>query len=590
MKTLRLKQTSEAWHNHRAHARNASEAAAVLACSPYMTRDELLHAMHTGIRPEPNEHEQRRFDDGHAIEAMLRPVADEIVGEPLYPVVGVETVDGIELSASFDGLTMAEDINWECKTLNDDLRAAMPHPGPDGNDCAALPKCYRVQMEQQLAVCNGEKVLFTAGTQDGSDVRHCWYYPDPPLRTEIIGAWKQFDIEREAYVPVEVLDKPVVAARGPDQLPALRSSVTGTLVLESNVKEWEEAALVYIKGVASHELVTDEDFENGDAAAKWCDTSKTTLQGMRAQLMGATGDVNMAVGTIDRIIKELDTTRNNFEKAIKARKDARKLEIVSSGREALTAHLQACNARFTRPYMPTLDTRFTDFNLAVKGKSSLKSMQSAVNDQLAAGKIEANRIADGIDANVKFLNEQAGDMYRHLFADVATIVLKASDDFHTLVNLRITEHKAAEQKRLDDERERIRKEEQERADREARERIAREQQEEAARQAAAAPAPAPTPAPAPIAQPVSVTPAPQPVANVVPIASPRPAANEVASLSLGKIGERLGFSLPAEFLALLGIQPAARERAARLYTETQYDAILAALGRHIQQLQQKKAA
>jgi hypothetical protein len=65
---------------------------------------QLLHALHTGLRPEVDAATQRRFDDGHRYEALARPVAEEIIGDDLYPVVGSEG----RLSASFDGLTMDE--------------------------------------------------------------------------------------------------------------------------------------------------------------------------------------------------------------------------------------------------------------------------------------------------------------------------------------------------------------------------------------------------------------------------------------------------------------------------------------------------
>ena len=140
MKTLNLVQGDANWHAHRATAKNASDAPAMLGCSEYKTRSELLHEAFTGIRPEVTPEQQRRFDDGHAIEEAQLPGAESVIGEQLYPVVGCERFGDIELSASFDGLSLLEDTAYECKTLNDKLRAALPAPGPDGNDAAALPK------------------------------------------------------------------------------------------------------------------------------------------------------------------------------------------------------------------------------------------------------------------------------------------------------------------------------------------------------------------------------------------------------------------------------------------------------------------
>ena len=53
MKIIQLTQGSPEWHAHRAEHFNASDAAAMLGISPYMSRDELLKRMATGITPEP---------------------------------------------------------------------------------------------------------------------------------------------------------------------------------------------------------------------------------------------------------------------------------------------------------------------------------------------------------------------------------------------------------------------------------------------------------------------------------------------------------------------------------------------------------
>jgi hypothetical protein len=58
------------------------------------------------------------------------------------------------------------------------------------------------------------------------------------------------------------------------------------------------------------------------------------------------------------------------------------------------------------------------------------------------------------------------------------------------------------------------------------------------------------------------------------------------TLTLGKIGTRLGFSLTADFLRTIGFEPAGRERAATLYHENDFPAICATLIAHIQRISQ----
>ncbi len=255
------------------------------------------------------------------------------------------------------------------------------------------------------------------------------------------------------------------------------------------------------------------------------------------------------------------------ERLLTGEKDRRKAEIVAGGRDAFLAHIGALNERLGKSYMPAIPA---DFAGCVKGLKSLASMEDKVAGELARAKIAANAIADGIDKNLRWLRENA-EAFKFLFSDVATIVLKPHDDMATLAGARITEHKAAEQRHLDAERERIRKEEQERADREARERAAAEQraQETQARQAAEAAKPAPTPAPVAIAAPASP---PQSTAanspNVVPMGTRAPTAKP--TLKLGQINERIApLQVTAAGLEALGFKPV-KEGSAQMYHEHQF--------------------
>lgn len=90
MKTLNLQQGSPEWLAARAKMFTASEAPAMMGASPYMTRNELLHQKHTGIQKEVDAATQRVFDNGHRVEALARPIAEQIIGEELYPVTVCE--------------------------------------------------------------------------------------------------------------------------------------------------------------------------------------------------------------------------------------------------------------------------------------------------------------------------------------------------------------------------------------------------------------------------------------------------------------------------------------------------------------------
>lgn len=76
-------------------------------------------------------------------------------------------------------------------------------------------------------------------------------------------------------------------------------------------------------------------------------------------------------------------------------------------------------------------------------------------------------------------------------------------------------------------------------------------------------------------------------ASVVALAPPAPAAAQPQAeptLNLGRICERLGFTVTAEFLKFIDILPATRRQGAYLYHDHQYVQILEALGLHLNTL------
>lgn len=415
-----LTQGSPEWLAYRANHDNASDAPAMMGCSPYKTRTELLHERHTGLSAEVDAATQRRFDDGHRFEALARPLAEQIIGEELYPVVGS---DG-SLSASFDGLTMLEDIAFEHKSLNDELRECIK----DDACGYLLPIHYRVQMEQQCMVAGCGKVLFMASKWDGETLveeRHTWYYPDPELADKIRAGWAQFHADLAAYKPAEAA--PVVTGKAPDALPALRIEVSGA-VTASNLAEFKGTALAAIRSV-NRDLQTDQDFADAEKAVKWCGDVEDRLAAAKQHALSQTTSIDELFRTMDDISAEAKRVRLDLDKLVKARKEQIREEIVTEGRSALAAHIAGLNTRLGKPYMPTIPA---DFAGAIKGKRTVESLRDAVNTTLAHAKIQANEIADRIQVNLNTLHELASD-HAFLFADTSVIVLKAPDDLTMLL-------------------------------------------------------------------------------------------------------------------------------------------------------------
>lgn len=582
MITHDLIQGTPDWHAYRATHFNASDAPAMMGVSPYKTRSQLLHEVHTGLTADIDPATQRRFDDGHRFEALARPLAENIIEDDLYPVTGSSG----KLSASFDGLTLDEATAFEHKTLNEELRAVMV----DGCTGADLPLTYQVQMEQQCMVSGAGRVLFMASKWDGNTLveeRHCCYHPNLDLRAKITAGWAQFEADLCGYVPAVVVAETV--GRAPELLPALRIEVTG-MVTASNLNEYKTAYIAVIKAV-NKDLRTDQQFSDAEKTVKWCADIEERLAAAKQHALSQTASIDALFRTIDDISAEARATRLELDKLVKARKVAIRDEIMLEAKAKFAAHYDGLNNRLGRPYLPRIDA---DFAGVVKGLKTVSSLRNAVDTELARVKIEANDMADKIGANLLILRE-LGAAHHFLFSDAATIVLKQRDDLTALVKMRIAEHEAAEAAKLAAQREQIRIEEEAKAaakvkaEQEAAARAAQETERQAqvAAQAAIqqAAAPAIAPALAVVAQPAL------PVASALPIQiAPVTTTSSTSTIKLGEITERLGFSLPAAFLAQLGFEPVGKDRAAVLYRASDFPRICQALINHIAAAVQAQAA
>lgn len=204
----------------------------------------------------------------------------------------------------------------------------------------------------------------------------------------------------------------------------------------------------------------------------------------------------------------------------------------------------------------------------VAERAELEALRAAAAEQARLAKIEADRVAAEQAAEAKRLAEQAAAQLAEARRqqEEAAAAARAEQDARDRVAAQVkaqleqqAAQLAADRKALEDERA---------AD-------ARAKAEAAAALDLANNPPAVDPAPV--------------ESQGLDAASPS-ATWPFPSLRLGQIGERLGFSLSADFLRTLGFEAAARDRAAYLYHEHDFGMICAALTRHISAVQAKQAA
>lgn len=440
MKTLDLVQGSPEWLAVRAKHFCASDAPAMMGVSKYQTRNELIHQMATGDTKPVDSFTQARFDRGHETEAQARAILEEMLGEELYPVVGVQDA----LLASFDGLTMDGTTGYEHKLWNEELAAAVR--------AKELPPAYFWQLEHQILVGDLEKVIFVCSDGTRENMVHMEYRPVPGRREQLLDGWFQFKADLDAYKPPEFI--PAAVAKPVADLPAVLVQVNGSIAIQSNLALFGEQLIKFVDGI-NRNPEDDQAFADAEKAVKVLGDAEAALKTAEEQALAQTASIDDMRRTVAGYIEIARTTRLALEKAVKNQKDVIRGQILQDGKEAFTAHIDSLNKRLGKPYMPTVAV---DFAGAMKGKRTIESLRNAVDTELARAKIDANAIADKIQVNLNTLRELASD-HAHLFADTAQIVLKPNDDLTTLVKLRIAEAKAKEEKRIEQERERIRAEE-----------------------------------------------------------------------------------------------------------------------------------
>ncbi len=547
-------QGSEQWHALRATTRNASEAPAMMGVSKYKSRAALIAEKATGIIPEVDEATQRRFDAGHETEAKARAILEEQLGEDLYPLVATD--DEVYLLASSDGSDMCRTFGFEHKLWNAEIAEQVA----EGN----VPDSHRWQLDQQIAVFGFEKIIFVCSDGTVENFVSCEYFPQPERIEALKAGWKQFDKDVANYQPEVIEAKPILHANPIDNLPALVIEVTGR-VAHSNLVEFKAAAVAVIKGIKT-DLVNDQDFVDAKAAEKYLETVESNAKLAKQNALDQTESIAALHRTLDEIISMSATVRISLGKKITEQNALQKTKIVADARDLLIAHCQQLNRRIGG-FMPVVSA---DFAGAIKGMRSLDSMREKVSAVLRDFQYETIQTADRIEANIKSLDGE-GQSWRFLFPDLPAVCAKAKDDFAALLAARIATHKEAEAKRLEQEREKIRAEEQAKAQREA-------NQADRNRMVAEAAA---TPVATAVCVQETEKSETQPALSIVN-EQQATADDCLPRIKLGEINARLGVvSVTADQLETLGFKPVATDKNAKLYEERQFATICRKIQEHL---------
>lgn len=527
---LNFQQGSPEWMASRKTTRNASDYPSAQGLSKKFSRSDLVREAATGIAREFSPYvEEKILPNGHRIEALARPIAEEIIGEELFPIVA-KSDDGY-LGASCDGATMLLDTGWECKQWNEDLAAAVAITG-------RVPETHVGQLDQQGLVFGFGRILFMVTDGTPEKCIYCWHTPTVEAKDKIRPTWKQFDDDVANYQHVEA--RPAVVADTIEDLPALTVQLVGQ-VTASNLDSFTTAVTARIQAINT-KLVTDADFANADKMVKFLDDGEKRLDLVKAQALAQTESIDQLFRAIDSLKAEMRSKRLTLDRLVKSEKESRKTEIVMKAGKELGDYVVALQQRVGVQFKPEV----SNFGEVIKGLKSLDSMRDKVSVALAHAKIKANEIADLVEFNRSSVEDMS------LFPDFIQVCTKPADDFAALLAMRVAQRKEADEKRIEAEREKIRSEERDRTliNAEQRTRLLDEQ------------------------------------ARAMRDVFCRPETNKDSlttgsTIKLGEICTRLGFTVTADFLAHIGFPYVTHDKNAKLYRATDFPDMCKAIAAHV---------
>ena len=148
---VHLTQGSPEWHAYRQSRRNASESAAVLGLSPWMTPYQLW-LVKTGRTETHVTHAMQRGTD---LEPLARAAYEDQTGLVMQPLV----LEAGGYSASLDGMTLEGDLILEIKCPLRGTRSDLWQDVQSGQ----VPSYYGIQVQHQLMV-------------SGADLAHLWVF------------------------------------------------------------------------------------------------------------------------------------------------------------------------------------------------------------------------------------------------------------------------------------------------------------------------------------------------------------------------------------------------------------------------------
>lgn len=424
---IKLIQGSQEWLDHRLKFDNGSELAMAMNLHPSASRNDLIRAKLSGNGLEYSDFVKNVvFPEGHRVEAIIRPIAEDLFEEDFYPKVFVYG----RQSSSLDGINSSCKRMIEIKQFNAELFESVSN--------GTVPNYHMPQIQQGLMCSGAVDCIFIVANKDVDGFVYAIVERDEEFIETIPAIWIKFHEAAAEFTDIETVQFIAESESRENLLPVVTFQ-GGGIALQSNIKNWfairetkyEAVTKLVIdrENAAQFKAVADE-FENGegliDEVLKRITTEATPVIDLIAELKGI--KKYLAAGRI-----YCNKTVTDFRREIRQKACDDALITFNAYIDELDKKLEFYGIELT------IDC--PDFMKVCSRTKNNDSLSSAIGAELDRVKIEADTLCNSLLSKLEIFEVMA-DGYMQLFEDLASIIYKAEDDFKLLVESRVSVHKA----------------------------------------------------------------------------------------------------------------------------------------------------
>ena len=197
-----LPQGSQEWLDVRSKCGMASEVGALLGGSKWEPKTPL--ALWKVKHGETIIETSFAMEHGNKYEDEARNMFEDDMGAKYEPVVVMEDFDGVPVGASLDGYREEDNTILEIKCP---LKGTASELWKETVETSLLPEQYWLQCQQQLLVCNAQKLYFWVYDVKNTSGLLQIVVPHLKTQTKIINAWtKYYSTDKPEPLPEDLIE------------------------------------------------------------------------------------------------------------------------------------------------------------------------------------------------------------------------------------------------------------------------------------------------------------------------------------------------------------------------------------------------